>query len=322
MNAEILPADGGNLEKGVVHAANEARFTSANYSEPLTTFTVGWRDPENIENLLNFVAPVIHVGKRFEFKKTDSGEAFLSESDDVRAIGSAFKRVEFSGSSVMGKTYNKGLTVRVDHDDVAGDDWQERHVQLLLRRLYRNELRRAIAAINASTTAVAKTWGGDGNQQNPDADIRQALAAAADAAGVRPNRILFGEGAWDIRSNVYDNQSTAAAQRAATLSLDDLARKLFVDGIRILGARYQSTATAKASIVGNEVYAFHTRNDLIKDEPANIKRFVTPVDGSNFRVYVEEHSKYTDITVEHYSNIVITSAVGMQHLTITDGTGA
>ncbi|MDR2030112.1 MAG: hypothetical protein LBP65_01435 [Puniceicoccales bacterium] len=216
MNAEILPADGGNLEKGVVHAANEARFMAANYSEPLTTFTVGWRDPENIEALLNFVAPVIHVGKRFEFKKTDSGEAFLSESDDVRAIGSAFKRVEFSGSSVMGKTYNKGLTVRVDHDDVAGDDWQERHVQLLLRRLYRNELRRAIAAIDASTVAVAKTWGGENGQQNPDADIRQALAAATDAAGVRPNRILFGEGAWDIRSNVYDNQSTAAAQRAAT----------------------------------------------------------------------------------------------------------
>jgi hypothetical protein len=92
-----------------------------------------------------------------------------------------------------------------------------------------------------------------------------------------------------------------------------------VDGIRILGARYQSTATAKVNIAGSEVYAFHTRNDLIKDEPANIKRFVTPIDGSNFRVYVEEHSKYTDITVEHYSNIVITSALGMQRITVADG---
>jgi hypothetical protein len=319
--AEILPADLGNNEKGVVCVANESRFTAANYSEPLTTFTVGWKDPESIEDLLNFVAPVIHVGKRFEFKKADNGDSFLSESDDVRAIGSAFKRVEFGGSSVMGKTFNKGLTVRVDHDDVAGDDWQERHVQLLLRRLHRNELRRSVAALNASSVAAAKTWGGEENQQNPDADLRNALALAADDAGVRPNRILFGEGAWDIRSNVYDIQTTAAAQRAATLSREDLSRKLFVDEIRILGARYQSGA-AKASIAANDVYCFHAQNDLVKDEPANIKRFVTPIDGHNFRVYAEEHSKYTDITVEHYSNIIITSPLGIQHLTVSDGSDA
>jgi hypothetical protein len=318
MNTEILPQDGENNEKGVVHAANEARFTSSNYSEPLTAFTVGWKDPENIESLLDFIAPAIHVGKRFEFKKSDNGEAFLSESDDVRAIGSAFKRVEFSGSSVMGKTFNKGLTVRIDHDDVAGDDWQERHVQLLLRRLYRNELRRAIAAINAATTAVDKIWGGEG-QQNPDGDIRQALSAAADESGVRPNRVLFGEGAWDVRSNVYDIQSTAAAQRAATLSMVELARKLFVDEVRVIGARYQSSADAKSAIVGNDIYLFNARNDLVKDEPANIKRFVTPIDGGNFRVYVEEHSKFTDVTVEHYSNIIITAAAGMRHIAITAG---
>jgi hypothetical protein len=315
---ELLPADLGNNEGGLVCAANESRFTAANYSEPLTTFTVGWKDPESIEGLLNFIAPVIHVGKRFEFKKMDNGDAFLSESDDVRAIGSAFKRIEFSGSSVMGKTFNKGLTVRVDHDDVAGDDWQERHVQLLLRRLYRNELRRAIAALNAAAVATGKIWGGEGNQQNPDADLRGALALATDAAGIRPNRILFGEGAWDIRSNVYDIQTSAAAQRAATLSRDDLARKLFVDEIRILGARYQSGFT-KTTIAGNDVYFFHTQNDLVKDEPANIKRFVTPMDGSNFRVYAEEHSKYTDITVEHYSHIIITSPLGIQRLSVGEG---
>jgi hypothetical protein len=318
---EVLPADEGNNERGMVCVANESRFQAANYSEPLTTFTVGWKDPEAIESLLDFVAPVIHVGKRFEFKRADNGEAFLSESDDVRSIGSAFKRVAFSGNSVMGKTFNKGLTVRVDQDDVAGDDWQERYVQLLLRRLYRNELRRAVGALDAATAATAVTWGGSG-QQNPDADLRTALADAADESGVRPNRILFGEGAWDIRSNVYDIQTSAAAQRAATLSLDDLAHKLFVDRIRILSARYQSSPTEKSRIAGNGIYLFQTGNELIKDEPANIKRFVTPIDGSNFRVYLEEHSKYTDITVEHYSNIVITSPLGIRRLSVSEGEGA
>ncbi|MDR2664455.1 MAG: hypothetical protein LBB14_02935, partial [Puniceicoccales bacterium] len=98
---ERLPQDRGDNEKGIVYAANEARFAAANYSEPLTAFTVGWKDRENVEEMLDFVAPAIAVGKRFEFKRSENGEAFLSEVDDVRAVGSAFKRVDFSGSSVM-----------------------------------------------------------------------------------------------------------------------------------------------------------------------------------------------------------------------------
>ncbi|MDR2667617.1 MAG: hypothetical protein LBB38_01055 [Puniceicoccales bacterium] len=316
---ELLPQDIGNNEIGIVCAANESRFSAANYSEPLTAFTVGWRDREDIEGMLDFLAPAIPVGKRFEFKKSENGEAFLSEDDDVRAVGAAFKRVDFSGTSVMGKTLNKGLTVRVDHDDAAGDDWRERHVQALLKRLYRNELRRAIAALNAASEAVAKLWTATAN---PDGDLRLALAAATDEAGIRPNRILFGEGAWDIRANVYDGQDVAAAQRAANMGLDELARKLFVDAVRVFGARYQSTSATKTSIVGNDVYIFSAHDGIIKDEPANIKRFVTPVDGNNFRVYVEEHSKYTDITVEHYSNIMVTSPAGIVHIEVTDSNGA
>ncbi|MDR1456448.1 MAG: hypothetical protein LBI34_00070 [Puniceicoccales bacterium] len=316
---EILPPDIKNNEKGVVCAANESRFISANFSELLTAFTVGWKDPENIEDLLNFIAPVIHVGKRFEFKKADNAQAFLSENDDVRAIGSAFKTVDFTGTSVMAKTFNKGLTIRVDHEDVVGDDWRERYVQLLLRRLYRNELRRAITALNSSTTPIPKVWGGTDGSNNPDSDIRAELSNAADITGIRPNRIIFGESVWDLRSDVYDMQSTAAAQRAATLSMGDFARKLFVDEVRVFSARYQNSSSGKAQIVGNDVYLFHTQNDIIKDEPANIKRFVTPTDGSNFRVYLEEHSKFTDITVEHYSNIIVTSESGIKWLSVSAG---
>ncbi|MDR1436337.1 MAG: hypothetical protein LBI39_03995 [Puniceicoccales bacterium] len=315
---ELLPQDFGNNEKGIVCAANESRFSAANYSEPLTAFTVGWRDREDIEGMLNFVAPAIHVGKRFEFKRGENVEAFLSEDDDVRAIGASFKRVEFSGSSVMGKTLNKGLTVRVDHDDVVGDDWQERYVQVLLKRLYRNELRRAIAALGAVGEAAELIWGDD---SNPDGDLRLALSAATDESGVRPNRILFGEGAWDVRANSYDGQNVAAAQRSAAMGPEELARKLFVDSIRVFGARYQSTASAKSKIVGNDIYAFSAQDGIVKDEPANIKRFVTPVDGNNFRVYGEEHSKYTDITVEHYSNIMVTSSAGIVHAVVAEASG-
>ncbi|MDR1458579.1 MAG: hypothetical protein LBI37_03615 [Puniceicoccales bacterium] len=315
---EILPKDDGFQDYGTVCAANESRFTASHYSEPLTAFTVGWKDRENIESLLNFLAPMIPVSRRFEFKVANNNEAFLSETDDIRSIGSAFKRIEFIGTSVISKTFNKGLTIRVDHDDVAGDDWRERYVQLLLQRLYRNELRRAISALeaNAQTSAPGDQyiWS---DESNPDADIRSELEAATDITGVRPNRIIIGEAAWDIRANSYDAQNNAGANRAAGLTLEELACKLFVDEIRVINARYQNTATSKSAVLGNSIYAFFANNETMKDEPANIKRFVTPADGSSFRVYIEEHSKFSDITVEHYSNIVITSTTGIRKLTVS-----
>lgn len=314
MNTEILPKDDGFQECGTVCAANESRFTAATYSEPLTAFTVGWKDSEQMENLLNFIAPVIPVAKRFEFKVSDNDQCFLSETDDIRSIGSSFKRVEFSGTSITSRTYNKGLTVRVDHDDVAGDDWKERYVQLLLQRLLRNELRRAISALEDNGETLGdKTWN---STANPDSDIRAELEAATAATGVRPNRIVIGEGAWDIRCDSYDVQNNAGATRAAGLTPEDLARKVFVDEIRVMGARFQDGGV-KTSMLGNRIYAFYTRNDIMKDEPANIKRFVTPIDGNIFRVYEDENSKFTDLTVEHYSNVVLTSKSGIRKLSVS-----
>lgn len=315
MNVEVLPKDDGFQECGLVCAANESRFTASTYSEPLTAFTVGWKDPEHIEDLLNFVAPMIPVAKRFEFKVSNNEQCFMSETDDIRSIGSSFKRVEFVGTSITSRTYNKGLTVRVDHDDVAGDDWRERYVQLLLQRLLRNELRRAISALesNASTIKNSYVWG---SSSNPDSDVRSELSAAADITGVRPNRAVFGEGAWDLRSDSYDAQNNSGATRAAGLLPEDLARKLFIDDVKIMSARYQNGAS-KTDLLSNKIYLFYTKNDIMKDEPANIKRFVTPVDGGGtFRVYSDEHSKFTDLTVEHYSNVVITSADGIRKLSV------
>ncbi|MBC2593048.1 hypothetical protein H5P28_02125 [Ruficoccus amylovorans] len=300
---------------GEITAANESRFNAAHYSEPLTAFTVGWKDPENLDELLDFVAPRVNVGRRFEFKRATNAEAFFSETDDVRAIGSAFKRVEYSGDSVSAKTLNKGLTMRIDHDEVYGDDWQERYTQILLQRLLRNELRRAISALDTAATATNHTWD---NASAPDADIRAALIDATDESGVRPNRLLFGESAWDLRAAAYEAQDNAGAFSSLALDPQSLSRKLFVEGVRIAGARYQGVSGDKTGLVANAVYAFFEQNAVTKDEPSNLKRFVTPVDGGgNFRVYVEESAKYTDLTVEHYSTVIATSALGVRKLAVS-----
>jgi len=315
---EMLPIDNGGQAPGVVCAANESRFKSTFFSEPLTAFAVGWKDPSDLDALLEFLAPRVPTGRRFEFKKAVNAEHFVSETDDIRAIGSAFKRVDFTGTTVNEKTYNKGLTIRVDHDDEVGDNWQESYVQLLLQRLMRNEVRRAIAALDTADTNVAKTWTYDESTNktpNPDLDVRDSLVLAANATGVRPNRIAFGEGAWDLRARAYEPQNNSGANLRANLTPEEVARFLGVDAVQLVSARYQSSSSAKSKILGDQVYMFYALAGAMKDEPSNIKRFVTPADGGDFRVYVEEEAKWTDITVEHYSNVVITSDAGVRRIT-------
>ena len=303
------------MENANIITANENRFTAGNYSEALTAFTVGWVDPDNIAKLLDFIAPPIPVGRRFEFKRSDNAQAFYSESDDVRAVGSEFKRVRYDGESVNEKTLNKGLTIRVDHDETAGDDWQERYVQMLLQRLLRNELRRAITALDTIATQQGSVdWNG---AENPDADIREMLASAGNESGIRPNRLIFGESAWDKRMTCLESQNSAVAFKGASMLQSELAGKFLLDGCEVLSSRYQSATAQKSQILGDTIHAFYGQNTVSKDEPSNLKRFYTPTeDGSPFRVYCDEHAKYTDITVEHYSSIVATSKLGVRKLTI------
>ena len=295
--------------------ANENRFSASNYSEALTAFTVGWKPQDNLIEMLDFIAPPIPVGRRFEFKRSDNAQAFYSESDDVRAVGSEFKRVRYDGESVNEKTLNKGLTIRVDHDETAGDDWQERYVQMLLQRLLRNELRRAISALDTIATQQGSVdWDG---AENPDADIREMLASAGNESGIRPNRLIFGESAWDKRMTCLESQNSAVAFKGASMLQSELAGKFLLDGCEVLSSRYQSATAQKSQILGDTIYAFYGQNTVSKDEPSNLKRFYTPTeDGSAFRVYCDEHAKYTDITVEHYSSIVATSKLGVRKLTI------
>jgi len=317
-NREIIPFDDGRQQPGVICAANESRFAGSFLSEPLTAFAVGWKDPTDLLAILDFLAPSVPVGRRFEFKKAVNSEAFLSETDDVRSIGAEFKRVDFTGETVNEKTLNKGLTIRVDHDSEEGADWRERYTQLLLQRLYRNEVRRAIALLAAAATDLSKTWtynDSSNKYPNPDKDVRDSLVLGTDASGIRPNRIAWGEGAWDLRADAFDSQNNPAGYRSAGLLPEEVARKLLVDAVRIISARYQSSASAKTKILGSYVYMFYALDGAAKDEPSNIKRFVTPTDAGNFRVYLEEKAKFTDISVEHYSNIVITSTLGIRRIT-------
>ena len=307
------------LQHGEIALANDSRLVEGHFSEPLTAFAVGFKDPSDIEATLEFVAPKVQTSRRFEFKKATNAEEFYSETDDVRSIGSEFKRVEYKGTDVTSKTLNKGLTIRVDLDQVAGQpNWREAYTGRLMRRVMRNELRRAITLLLASANNVAKTWDTTA-LKDPDYDMMTMLELGADGLGFALNRVLIGQTAWRKRVLSLRAQNLNGQGSSGSMTPAQLGEWLGVDQVMVSKERYASSATAKAQIVANYVVGFYAESGLGTEDPSNIKRFVSPVEGGgDFRVYEQQvSSKLVDITVEHNSNIVATSTTGLQKLTIS-----
>lgn len=310
---------GSGYEPGQILLANDARYLEAYYSEPVTNYAVGFMDKSDLLGQLQFVAPSVTVGRRFEWKKANNAEEFMSEIfDDQRAIGSDFKRVEYTAQDVTDKTYNKGLTYIADSDNVVGNNWQNEKAGKLTRRLLRNELRRGITLLSSSATNTAKTWDTTAGK-NPDQDIKTELVTATNLTGVRPNRVFFGDSAWNSRSLSYEAQNNAGGYAASQMDEAALAKRLMVDEVLVSKARYQSSSAAKSEIVGSKVIAFYAQDDADTEDASHMKRFVSEVEGGGLiRVYVQQLSaKLTAITVEHYSKIVCTFSTGIRQLTIS-----
>ena len=309
--------DGRHIHDRVVEA-NAALFTESYFSEPLTSYATGFRDTNNIEESLQFYAPKVIVPRRFEFAQATNAEEFYSDGDDdERAIGGDFGKVEYTETKVNAKTINRGLKITVDLDEVADKEgWREQAVAKLMRRLKRNSLRRALALLSTAAVNTAKTWDTTAGK-DPDQDIMNELILAATASGVRPNRIGFGDTAFSKRVLAHRAQNSAGGFASASLSPDQIAASLAVDGVHISRERY-STGGAKAEILGNLVLMFMALDAADKEDASNIKRFVSPtIGGGDVRVYEREvNEKLYDIVVEHYELTSITSTLGIRKFTV------
>jgi hypothetical protein len=330
------PASEMGLRKGQVYFCNASagRFVETYYDEPLTNYLVGWRDPNNIEDSLNMVAPAVPVNRRFSYKAAENVEEFLSEvSDDQRSIGADFKRVVYTGEEVHSATINRGLMIIVDLDDVPDADkevqdttgvppWQQQKVAKLTRRLYRNSFRRAISAIQAAAIPIALTWDKTAGV-NPDVDIMTGLITATNTSGIRPNRVVYGDTSFLYRQQSYGAQNNPAGYLGYNSNVEaSLAAALQVEKVKVCRERYQSSATAKSEILGANVYALFAQDDVDTEDPSNIKRFISQFSkdqgGGYFRVYVQQlASKLVAITVEFYELTVITYTGGIIQFPIT-----
>ena len=320
----ILPA-GAPLKVGEVALANEGAVNNQFLSEALTQYSVGWTSPEGrLEALLKVLTgePIV-VTKRFQWKKMDNAKAFASveNDEDVRAIGADFKRVTVQGTVVDAHTVSKGLTIRVDRDELNDDPQAEQKAVAYLRTLLlRGEIIRAFTGLSGAATggnAISKTWGTGESARDADADVTAHLQTLADDSGLLPNRAFYGSTAWQKRFTTLRAASNSAVAMTATMTPEQLAGLLALDSVHVCNERYQ-TSSGKATLLSNNlVLLYNAQSSGIKDDPSNIKRFVTPVAGVDFAVFREEKAAGLDITVAHQSVVVITSAKGIGKITVS-----
>ena len=326
MNTNPFGILGANepLKAGQIRLANEAAVNNQFLSDALTQYSVGWTSPGGVlEAILETLtgAPVI-VPKRFSFKKADNKKAFaaVEADEDVRAIGADFKRVTVQGETVDAHTVSKGLTIRVDRDELNDDPEAEQKAVAYLRTvLLRGEIVRAFTGLSAAATggnATTGTWTAAA-KADADAEILAHLQTLADDAGLLPNRVFFGATAWAKRFTTMRASDAVAVSNGAGLTPQQLAGLYGVDSVDVCNERYQS-GSGKATLLSNSlVLLYNAQSSGVKDDPSNIKRFVTKVAGQDFAVFREEKAAFLDITVAHQSLIAIPTALGVGKITVS-----
>ncbi len=296
---------------------NAQSFDNTHLTEALSTYAQGWKDPEDYDGMLDFFFPQVQVPRKFEFRKGDNSEDFVVDSDDERPAGADFKTIKYSGEVEIQKTLNRGLSIFVDPDMVAGmPNWQQVYTARLLRRIKRNALSKGLALVLAAASNTGKTWS---SATDPDADGMNLVKDCGDLIGFNPNRIAFTGSAWVKRCLALRAKDTAGARISLGLTTpQDAAVYYGAQMGKNVSTRVKSGST-KANITGGDyLLAFYAEDGAGPDDPSATKRFWSTCDnGAQYAVYVRPSgTKFFVLTVECYDRLAVTSTLGLKKLTI------
>ena len=120
----------------------------------------------------------------------------------------------------------------------------------------------------------------------------------------------------DVTCTARASASVAVANGSG-LTAAQLAGLYAVDSVHVCNERYQSGSGKSTLLSNNLVLLFNASDSGIRDDPSNIKRFVTKVAGQDFAVFRKEEAAFVDVTVAHQSLIAIPTALGVGKITIS-----
>jgi|GEM_PF-1609926 len=327
--SNILALTGATIA-GVSPELNQITVANAaqNYAGALAQDVAGYLAglPSNDEEeLFNLLFPGVQTNDFFQFAKSDD-EGFLTEADDsdIRAVGASFKRVQYRGTTVTESTRQKGLTWRVDHKTLPKVNgaivggWENRYAAALKNRLIRADKVRGLALLDASATNVAKVWDA---ASNPDGDLRGMISLGRTASGLKHTHMVLGYMAQQLRQDAYEASTRANhnMSKHADYTMEELARYTGAGQVILEdGIKQTAKGATKADTSGLVVYSYNAMASPILDDPSNVKRAWSPVDGGGeWAVAIQPSTVYTDITVWHESLIFIPLLAGIRKLTVS-----
>lgn len=309
---------------GQITVANSAQNYAGSLAQDVAGYLAGL--PSGDEQMaLDALFPGIQTNDFFQYAKADD-EAFLAEADDsdIRAIGAAFKRVQYRGTTVTASTLQKGLTMRVDHKTLPKINgavipgWENRYAEALKNRLLRVDRIRGIAALDtAATSGGNKTFDGT---TNPDGFLRAMIQLTRTANGQMPTHCIIGNAGQQLRIDAYEAAARAnhAMSNHGAYTMEELARYLGVGKVVLDdGIKQTVKGGAKADVLGSVAYSYTSNDSPLMDDPSNIRRAWSPVEGGGeWAVAIQEAAVYTDITVWHESLFFTPFTAGIRKIVI------
>jgi len=214
--------------------------------------------------------------------------------------------------------FNRGLSVILDRDEIKSKpEWQQLHTKWLIDILNRATILETMAIYAGAAVSASTVWD---SASNPDLDLKSRILSIADSTGFYPQNVAYGDKAHLKRANAYESELTAGSlARASAYTEEQLAIALGVPNVLINAERYQSTATAKQEIIGQNVLLFTAIKDAGPMDPSNIVRHVFNGNhgSGEYAVYVTDLGvKKVALTVENYELIHTQHTSGIQMIAI------
>lgn len=313
-----------NAASGTIVLANDSLLRTSTPIEQLTLFAAGYQSMTGnlLVKLRNFLAPDRPTPSRI-FRLTTWNENEPWETVDYnkvkRGILGDFPEVRqqtASESDLQG--FNRGLTIILDRDQLRDKpELQTQSTKWLIDLLNRASILEAMALLQAGAVNAGTTWD---SASNPDLDLRNRIIALANTTGFYPKNVSYGDAAHLVRSNAYESQLTAGSiARAPAVTEEQLSVALGVERVLVNAERYQSTATAKQEIIGQNVL-IHTA--LEAPGPFDASNLVRHVFNQNmgageYAVYMTDLGiKKVAITVENYELLHMQHTTGIMFLAV------
>jgi hypothetical protein len=319
-----LANDYHNLQPGAVCLANDSILRTAEPVTELTLFAAGYDAMvgNGLVKLRDFLAPPRPTDSRI-FRLTTYTENEPWETVDYnkvkRGLLADFPEIrQRTAAKSDQQGFNRGLSVILDRDELKSKpEWQQLHTKWLIDILNRATILETMSLYQAAAINASTIWD---SSSNPDLDLKQRILTLANTTGFYPQNVAYGDAAHLKRANAYESELNAGAlARAAAYTEEQLATALGVPNVLINAERYQSTATAKQEIIGQNVLLFTAIKDAGPMDPSNLVRHVFNGNfgGGEYAVYLTDLGvKKVALTVENYELIHAQHTTGIMLLAV------